>query len=125
MFAVRFHEVRKKSGDTQAQAGERFDVTQRAIANWESGAREPDIQMIKKIALEYDVSVDYLFGLTDIPRSYNVGEAIVLTNVPMSEAEQNKTVQEARNTVGNMTEEELDKRIGELIVEKLKGLLSE
>lgn len=34
-------------------------------ANWEYGTREPDNEMLTKIASLYNVSIDYLLGVTD------------------------------------------------------------
>ncbi|EUJ53509.1 helix-turn-helix domain-containing protein [Listeria fleischmannii] len=35
--------------------------------NWEYGLREPDLEMVAKIALLYGVSIDYLLGENDLP----------------------------------------------------------
>ena len=34
-------------------------------SNWEYGKREPDSEMLRKLAELYDVSTDYLLGITD------------------------------------------------------------
>ncbi len=57
--------VRLSEGDSQAHMGEKLGVAQRTIAGWESGARQPNAEMIVKIAEAYNVSTDYLLGRTD------------------------------------------------------------
>ncbi|WP_075491993.1 helix-turn-helix domain-containing protein [Enterococcus thailandicus] len=50
-------------------------------ANWEYGTREPDNEMLTKIANLYKVTTDYLLGLTDdrsiISEGDNVGNNIL------------------------------------------------
>lgn len=50
-------------------------------ANWEYGTREPDSEMITKIASLYNVSTDYLLGRTDNrsdPQDQsNIGQSII------------------------------------------------
>ncbi|MDA3964902.1 helix-turn-helix domain-containing protein [Enterococcus thailandicus] len=50
-------------------------------ANWEYGTREPDNEMLAKIANLYKVTTDYLLGLTDdrsiISEGDNVGNNIL------------------------------------------------
>lgn len=43
-------------------------------ANWEYGTREPDSEMLIKIASLYDVSTDYLLGRTDKRHYYDLTE---------------------------------------------------
>ena len=40
-------------------------VTLRAIQNYEQGIREPSIEIVRKLCLFFDVSADYLIGLSD------------------------------------------------------------
>ena len=66
MISQRLKELRKEKGITQKQFSEIFQVASGTIAMWEIGKRQPDIQMIDRIASYFDVSVDYLLGKTDI-----------------------------------------------------------
>lgn len=62
--------LRKQHNETQTQMAERLGVTQRTIANWEAGSRNPDLEMLKKISTIYEVTTDYLLGLTDNPQGH-------------------------------------------------------
>lgn len=64
-FATRLKELRIEKGLWQSALAQCLNVDQRTISNWENGTREPNIDMIIKIAQYFEVSVDYLFGLVD------------------------------------------------------------
>lgn len=46
--------------------GEIFGVSQVAWTYWETGKREPNISTLIKICEYFNVSADYLLGLSDI-----------------------------------------------------------
>ena len=64
-FGKRLKELRAENELRQSDLASRLSVDQRTISNWEKGIREPNIDMIIKIAKLFDVSTDYLFGLSD------------------------------------------------------------
>ena len=51
---------------SQREFAKAFGVSQSAIGNWESGAREPNFDTIQRIAEFFNVSVDYLLGRDNI-----------------------------------------------------------
>ena len=57
-------ELRKDKGLSQTQLAEIFLTTQRTISNWESGRNEPPYDMLIKYAKYFNVSTDYILGLT-------------------------------------------------------------
>ncbi|MCR5791348.1 MAG: helix-turn-helix domain-containing protein [Lachnospiraceae bacterium] len=48
---------------TQAQLAEKLGITQRNVSYYESGERIPPADVLKKIAILFNISVDYLLGL--------------------------------------------------------------
>lgn len=60
MFGERIAEMRKGSGMTQQELAVRVDVAQATVANWESGRREPDINILIRIAKLFNVTLDEL-----------------------------------------------------------------
>ena len=52
-------------GFTQKQLAEKLNTTNSSVCDWECGRSEPDIATLKKIAKYFNVSTDYLLGLTD------------------------------------------------------------
>ncbi len=65
MLKDKLKELRKKKGITQTEFAKEFNISVGTIGNWETGNREPDYEMLKKIAKYFNVSTDYLLGETD------------------------------------------------------------
>lgn len=61
-FYERLREARRKANITQVQLAKECNVSQGTIANWESGYRTPDLDMLRKIASLLNVSYDDLLG---------------------------------------------------------------
>ena len=55
---------------TQIKVAIYCDITEKAYQNYELGVHEPKISILAKIAQLYNVSIDYLVGLTDDPTPY-------------------------------------------------------
>ena len=47
-------------------------ITEGAVSNYENGRRQPDLQMLLKIADVLNCSTDYLLGRTDRPDAYRI-----------------------------------------------------
>lgn len=58
-------ELRVKRGLKLKDVAAALDVTIRSISRYEDGTREPSIEMVVKFCKLYEVSADYLLGLTD------------------------------------------------------------
>lgn len=66
-FNQRLKELRQDRDLTQINLAKEVDSTQRSISNWELGIAEPPYSMLITIADFFQVSVDYLLGITDDP----------------------------------------------------------
>lgn len=64
MFGERLRELRTEHEYTQDTLGEMFGVSPKTIGSWERGTREPPMDVIRKMASLFDVSTDYLIGLS-------------------------------------------------------------
>ena len=62
VFPQRLKEIRIKKGLTQTELGEKVGVKQSTFTNWENGKREPNFEIVIKLADLLEVSVDWLFG---------------------------------------------------------------
>lgn len=62
MFPKRLKELRSDKKMTQADFAAVFSISIGTIAMWETGKRTPDMEMIKKIASYFGVTVDWLTG---------------------------------------------------------------
>lgn len=56
--------LRKENGLSQIELSKKLNVTQGTIARIEANSREPGKELTKKIAEFFNVSIDYLEGLT-------------------------------------------------------------
>lgn len=52
--------LRKKHKQSQRDFASFLGVSSGAVAMWETNKRQPDLEMVKKIAQYYNVSIDYL-----------------------------------------------------------------
>ena len=51
-------QLRKKSGLSQEQLGEKVEVTRQTISNWELGETAPNPEQLKKLSKAFNVSID-------------------------------------------------------------------
>ncbi|MDE5911887.1 MAG: helix-turn-helix domain-containing protein [Clostridia bacterium] len=65
MFNIRLKELRKENKYTQKQLAAMIGCDQSMIVRWEKGECEPTASAIKKIAIVFEVTSDYLLGLED------------------------------------------------------------
>lgn len=66
VFSVHLRKLRVLRGMTQGDMARVLNITRSCIANYESGKRQPDPEMIRKIADYFDVSADFLLGRSSI-----------------------------------------------------------
>lgn len=64
-MAKRLKQCRKEKGLTQYEVAIYCDITEKAYQNYELMTREPKLEILRKIADIFDVSIDYLVGRTD------------------------------------------------------------
>ena len=74
MFSERLKMLRKAANLTQIQFAEEFNIASGTIANWETGNREPSLDMMQRIAAYFGVSIDYLLGYNDGLTSIDITE---------------------------------------------------
>lgn len=80
MVSKRLRECRKKAGLSQGQVAEYEGISQGHISDLETGRSVPQVlDVITKLARRYEVSTDYLLGLTDNPTPRASGQTPVIT----------------------------------------------
>ncbi len=70
-FKERLKNLRTSFGLTQTKLAEKLNYGCSAISNYESGRNQPSIEDLKKLASFFNVSMDYLLGISDIKNPYN------------------------------------------------------
>lgn len=71
MLSKRIYELRMSFGWTQVQLAQKLGVTKQTVSNWENDNIQPSIDMLVKLSRIFNVSTDYLLGLTPV-NSINV-----------------------------------------------------
>ena len=67
IFGQRIYELRKDAGETQKFLGELIGVKKGQISEIERGNATTSAERIALICEHYNISADYLLGLTDDP----------------------------------------------------------
>ncbi|TKI49852.1 MULTISPECIES: helix-turn-helix domain-containing protein [Lysinibacillus] len=65
MLGGRLKYLRKSNNKTQQDIADILGITRPAYTAYEQGKRNPDYEILEKIADYYNVSIDYLLGRTD------------------------------------------------------------
>lgn len=65
----RLKELREQKNLTQAQLSKFLNISASTIGMYEQGRRFPDENLLKHISQYFNVSIDYLLGLTNIPNT--------------------------------------------------------
>ncbi|MBM6833874.1 helix-turn-helix domain-containing protein [Megamonas hypermegale] len=69
MIGNRIRELREKNDINQQDLARYLKVAKSTLSQYETGSRIPNDDIKKAIAEKFNVSVDYLLGLTDIPET--------------------------------------------------------
>ena len=67
-FSFRLRELRLSRGLSQKQLAMEINSAERTIQSYELNARTPSIEICITLANYFDVSLDYLVGLSDNPK---------------------------------------------------------
>ncbi|MBE7090543.1 MAG: helix-turn-helix transcriptional regulator [Clostridiales bacterium] len=62
LFCNNLKEARKACGFTQKQVANKLSVVESCYANWEQGRTEPNVDMLRKLAKIFCVSLDELIN---------------------------------------------------------------
>ena len=65
LFSKRLQQLRKEANLRQIDLAKKLNTTQRRISHLESGKIEPDLATLVSIANFFNVTLDYLVGISD------------------------------------------------------------
>ncbi|MGN0817796.1 MAG: helix-turn-helix domain-containing protein [Candidatus Coproplasma sp.] len=77
--------LRKQKGLTQAQLGEKLNVTAQAVSKWETGLSEPDFQTAQRICDLFGITVDELLGRATPTQSAETASSVATQEAPHAE----------------------------------------
>ncbi|WP_079529066.1 helix-turn-helix domain-containing protein [Halobacillus hunanensis] len=67
----RLRKARENKGWSQTLVCEKLEISNSRLSGYERNYREPDTKMLSTLASLYDVSIDWLIGMTD---DFKIGE---------------------------------------------------
>lgn len=65
----RLVQLRKEHNLSREELSKKIGVSYSTVSKYETGSREPDLDMINRLAELFDVTTDYLIGRSDHPKS--------------------------------------------------------
>lgn len=71
---MRLRDLREDNDYTQEEIAKILNVKQNTYQQYETEKRQIPIAALKKLAILYKTSIDYIVKLTDDPRPYRKGE---------------------------------------------------
>lgn len=97
----RLKELRIEKNLSQSKLAELFNISQQAVSHYEKGIRDIDSSLIKNLANFFDVSTDYLLGITDVK---NYTEDPNITIALHSDTDYDELPNEAKDEINNFIE---------------------
>ena len=77
-MSVKFNEnlraLRKQKGNTQEELANFLNISVQSVSKWECGDGHPDITLLPLIASYYSVTIDTLFGVSEIEKQKRIRE---------------------------------------------------
>lgn len=70
MVYTRIRDLREDMDLTQKQVAKILNCSQQVYSNYELGQRDIPTDILIKLSYFYDVSVDYILGITNNPKIY-------------------------------------------------------
>ena len=67
MYGIRLKQLRKQRKINQVELARRLGISRTTLSHHETGRNEPDVVMLIKYAQYYNVSVDYILGISNMP----------------------------------------------------------
>lgn len=75
MIGKKMLKLRTEKDLTQQDVADGIGILRSTYAHYEIDRREPDNEMLCRIARYFDVSADYLLGLSELRKAYVIGVA--------------------------------------------------
>ncbi len=100
MFTEKIKDLRKSKGLNKRQMSELLEMPYTTYNNYETGTREPNSDVLKKISKTFGVSVDYLIDNTDFIRENPIQNGGIGTRIKQRREELGYTQPQLAELVG-------------------------
>lgn len=97
----RIKTLRLEANLTQEEFGKPYSLKKSTVSQYESGSSRPDDELKKRIALDYNVSLDWLMGLTDIRNYVDDPDITIALH---SDTDYDELPKEAKDEINNFIE---------------------
>lgn len=87
MFSKIIKDLRLEKKLIQKELGCKLGISLSSISMYERGERQPDLETLIKISKFFNVTTDYLLGLTDIPNYEKMPNQHQITHLTKNELE--------------------------------------
>ena len=87
LFLPRLRELLAESGKMQKDICDELGISKQKLSNWKTGYSEPNFDDIIMLAKYFDVSSDYLLGLTDEYEGTGKSATTAPAALPLDESE--------------------------------------
>jgi len=77
----RLNKLRQERGLTQQELADLFHISNSTISSYETGNRIPDVEFLLKLSKFYNISSDYIIGLSDSRLPLDIMNSIVADQV--------------------------------------------
>ncbi|USK85695.1 helix-turn-helix domain-containing protein [Peribacillus asahii] len=115
MLGKRLKELRKSKKLTAKQFGEKFNLAESTISGYETESRKPDIELLQRFAGFFEVSTDYLLGLTDFPDGHS-------SDLSTPEKVENPEAYDSLSEINKLVKQYGIEQMGFFDIEKWKNL---
>lgn len=93
MFPQRLKACRKQKGMSLVALAAVFGMSHSTLSKYESGTRRPDAEMLIKLAQYFNVTTDYLLGISDEPKGNLLALQLNQSLPPQAEQELNSFIE--------------------------------
>ena len=106
-FGEKIKYLRNERNWTQEYVAKKLNISAPALSRYESGTCEPkDLELVSQFAVLYDVSADFLLGLTDNSKIANQTDF----HVGLSKSEEGTLTEDEKEEIRNFAKFVMSKR---------------
>lgn len=118
----RLQKARKMKGMTQQEVADKFGISHGTLSGYERNYRDPDTEVLNRLADLYNVSVDWLVGRTNDSKQVLSQDArLLIDSLEMSDEEIIKTFNLTVDGI-SLTPEQIKSFIGYVRIERMKNM---
>lgn len=103
----RLRDLRRENNLTSRDLAKLLNVSQPTITRWENGLQEPSKKNVKKLASYFNVSSDYLLGLTDEREPYKKPMKFEEALKILENTKRNNDIFTITDNIKNLSDEQL------------------